>query len=404
MAALPVFPGLWRALATSVLSAALAGCATTPPPTPQVLLHDALFNHPPAPPEATQVMALSPAMHDHVQALRQRVRRSADLPLAFAESLYRPPGRSPGLGAGLQLDYDASTTRNAAQAFEARAGNCLSLVVMTAAMARALGLEVGFQSVHSDDVFRSEADLTLRTGHVNLTLGERGPRIPGQQATTAVARQRLVIDFLPQASAAALPAQAIDEARVLAMFMNNRAVESLLARAPATAYAWARESLRADPGFWAAYNTLGVVYQRAGHLDAAAAAFEQVLRHDPQLVAAMANLAAVRQAQGRSDEAALWTSRRLALEPYPPLHFLRLGQVALASGNYGLARQHFRRELRLQDQSHEAWLGLAQVHAALGELAEAEQALQQALAASSSGAERARYAAKLGTLRSAVMH
>jgi transglutaminase-like putative cysteine protease len=46
----------------------------------------------------------------------------------------------------IRLEYDAAVTRNAAQAFEARTGNCLSLVIMTAALARELGLTVRYQS------------------------------------------------------------------------------------------------------------------------------------------------------------------------------------------------------------------------------------------------------------------
>ena len=58
----------------------------------------------------------------------------------------RAKGRQSGLiealyGKGqLKLDYDSSMTRNAAQAFAARSGNCLSLVIMTAAFAKELGL------------------------------------------------------------------------------------------------------------------------------------------------------------------------------------------------------------------------------------------------------------------------
>jgi hypothetical protein len=36
----------------------------------------------------------------------------------------------------LRLDYDSAMTRNATEAFAARSGNCLSLVLMTAAFAR----------------------------------------------------------------------------------------------------------------------------------------------------------------------------------------------------------------------------------------------------------------------------
>jgi len=51
----------------------------------------------------------------------------------------------------LKLEYDSAMTRNAAQAFAARSGNCLSLVIMTAAFANEMGLPVQFQSVLGEE-------------------------------------------------------------------------------------------------------------------------------------------------------------------------------------------------------------------------------------------------------------
>lgn len=388
---LPVLIALW-------LAAALGGCASLAPPSPAPLLHDALFDHPSRPAEADTVLQLSAPMQAHLQVLRQDAHRPADLPLALADSLYRP--------GGLRLDYDASFTRNAAQAFDARSGNCLSLVVMTAALSRGLGLDVIYQRVPGGEQYRSESGLTLRIGHVNLVLGPRPLLRDARTALVPLGDERLVVDFLPQETARGLPAEAITEAQMLAMFMNNRAVEALLApaAAPAQAYAWVREALRRDPGFLPAYNTLGVVYQRSGHLAPAAAAFAQVLAADDRDVVAMANLAGVRRAQGRLDEARQWEARRAALEPEPPFHFLRLGQAALADGDWTQARAHFQRELRGQPESHEAWFGLARVHAAQGDASQAEQALRRALAASATAGEQARYAGKLDRLKATLAH
>jgi transglutaminase-like putative cysteine protease len=51
---------------------------------------------------------------------------------------------------GLLLEYDSARTRTAAEADQARAGDCLSLVIMTAAFAKAMGVPVRFQSVFVD--------------------------------------------------------------------------------------------------------------------------------------------------------------------------------------------------------------------------------------------------------------
>ena len=68
------------------------------------------------------------------------------------------------------LDYDATTTRNAAEAFAARSGNCLSLVLMTAAFARQLDLAVNYQSVYTHEAWTRGQDLDYLNGHVNVTL------------------------------------------------------------------------------------------------------------------------------------------------------------------------------------------------------------------------------------------
>lgn len=389
-------PCRWLAIGTIAL---LSACASPPLPAPEPLLHDALFDHPPRPVGADTVLALSPAMQAHLQALRASLAPGADVPMVLGRSLYR--------AGGLQLDYDASITRDAAQAFDARSGNCLSLVVMTAALADALGLEVGFQQVLGDDPFRSEGGLTLRNGHVNVVLLPP-VRQPAWGVSADVVRHGLLIDLLPLETAAALQVQPISRDRVLAMFMNNRAVESLLARQPAQAYAWAREALHRDPGYTAAWNTLGVIYQRSAAtggagaafaLDAAAAAYDRVLALDERQPGTMDNLAQVRRLQGRDAEAREWDQRRVALEPWPPLHFLRLGDAALAAQDWDGARRHFQRELRREPDLAEAWFGLARAQLALGERQQAEAALQRARAASLTPAEQARYASKLAALR-----
>ncbi|MBL8350914.1 MAG: tetratricopeptide repeat protein [Burkholderiaceae bacterium] len=371
-----------------LVGALLASCAGAPP-VPAPLLEDALFGNPPRPAEADSALAADDAMREHVRRIVARTPVLAERPKALADSLAAP--------GDLRLDYDASFTRNAAQAFAARSGNCLSLVLMTAALAREMGLDLRFQRVLGEPLYSRQPGLTLRSGHVNLVLGVSGP------ARRAGARlhggNQWVIDFMPGELSETMVAEAIEPHRVLAMFMNNRAVESLLAQQPASAYAWAREALRTDPAYWDAYNTLGVVYRNAGHPGAAAAVFETLLAHDARNVAAMTNLEGTLAALGRAGEAAGWSARRQALEPYPPFHFLHQGQRAMARQDPALALRLFERELALSGPSHESYFWLAQARLALGQADGARQALQQALEFSTTPGEQRRYAGKLDALR-----
>ena len=375
----------------------LSGCATlAPPPSPTPWLHDALFDHPPRPAEADGVMALDASMHRYLDGVLAGAVHHKGRARALAEALYAR--------GELQLDYDSSVTRNAAQAFAARSGNCLSLVLMTAALARELGLAVSYQSATAGEYYSRQGNLTLQAGHVNLVLAPRLSRWYQNGIHYMQEGDAMRIDFLPPEALRGQRSVPISEQRVLAMFMNNRAVEALQRQPLAQAYAWAREALRLDPGFLAAYNTLGVVYQRAGHPVPAAAAFEQVLAQDPRHLPAMVNLAPVLRTLGRHDEADRWTALRQALRPHAPFHFLGLAEGALARGDLAQARDLLDREEAVTGDTHELYFQRAQLHLAMGREGPAEAALQRAMDTSETQRQRQAYAGKLARLRALAAH
>ena len=104
-----------------------------------------------------------------------------------------------------------------------------------------------------------------------------------------------------------LPVRGIDERRVLAMYLNNRAAEFMAAGDLATAYWWAREAIVQSPSFLTAYNTLAVVYRRHGNSREAEPVLRYVLEREPGNTQAMSNLVVVLADLGRREE-----SRRLA--------------------------------------------------------------------------------------------
>lgn len=415
--------GLRRACLGFLLFASLTGCALAPPALDvQTLLADGLFQHPARPAEADSAMALDAPMRAYLNRTLLNRQLPQGKARALFEALYGVPTPAVESRLSLRLDYDAGGTRNAAQAFAARSGNCLSLVLMTAAFAREMGLVITYQSAQLDDAFSRDGELTLRSGHVNLLLGPRPPAGDWRSIGIGPDPDRLQIDFLPPDELRGLRTVPVSEATVLAMYMNNRAAETLAraagagatpnlgslaapAAAPAAgqpiaqAYAWVRESLRHDPGFGPALNTLGVIYQRAGHLSAAARVYEQLLAREPRSVAALWNLAQVREAQGQPQAAALLNERRRLLEPVPPFHYLALGEAALASGDLGAAGELFEREQRLTGESHSLHFQRARLSFMRGDRAAAQRELQLALHISPGGEVQQRYAGKLAWLR-----
>jgi len=297
-----------RLPAWALALAMLAGCATPPPAPPPALFLDAAFAPPSEAIGADNLFTLSPAMQAYLRSPAFKV-------------LLRTRGRERGLldaltsQQDLKLDYDAGATRPAAATYAARAGNCLSLVIMTAAFARELGLTVRYQSVNVEDAWRREGTLYLVAAHVNIALGHRKPR---DLLYDDKADQELVVDFLPPPDAARLRTRPLDEGELVALFLNNRAAETLVQGHIDDAYWWARAAVHANPASATAYNTLGVIYQRHGLLPLAERAYRAALGRDPDNLVTMQNLWPLLARLGRAEEAQALAQRAAAIQPVPP--------------------------------------------------------------------------------------
>ena len=363
----------------------LSACATPPPaPLPSGLLDDTLFTPPAKRIDAAAAMALTPAMQRYLDDEVLPLARSKGLQQALIEQLFAK-GK-------LRLDYDATMTRSASEAFEARAGNCLSLVMMTATLAQQLGLEVHFQSVPVDDAWERSGNLHFLVGHVNLVLG---PRPVSRMSWSS--GERLVIDFVP--GARGFGAVPIARERVLAMYLNNKAAESLALGQVDEAYAWVRAAVLHDPQYTAALNTLGVIYQRRGGMAQAERALRHVLALEPRNVHAMGNLVLALQRQGRDAESLVLAAELRRLQPVAPFEDFKAGMTAMQASDFHAARQHFEREIRRSPDYHESHFWLAVALAQLGDAAGARKHLQQALDKSTTREQGAIYAGKLQRLK-----
>jgi Tfp pilus assembly protein PilF len=335
------------------------------------------------------VFALSPEMeryleHDIARQLHRNGRQRG-----LIEALYDREM--------LRLEYDSAATRTASEAFAARSGNCLSLVIMTAALARRLDLPVTFQSVDVEDSWSRGSSLLMAAGHVNLIVGHRMfDRMGGLGNDTST-----TVDFLPPKDLRGRRVTVISESRVLAMFFNNRAAETLAGGDLDQAYAWARAAVAQDPSFASAQITLGVIYHRRGLLGPAGEVFRHALRAEPHNTQALADLAAVLSSEGRDAEATAVRQQLARLESHPPFYYFELGRAAVQRGDFEAGRAWLQRELSRDPDYHEIHFWLAVAYAGLGDNRTARQHLNHAMANSTTRGEHDLYAAKLDRLQAA---
>jgi tetratricopeptide (TPR) repeat protein len=378
----------------------LAACATAPapvaPPRVDHLFHGELFAASSQRLSAEQIFAPSEEMRRYLGNDIAALLRTRTSQQALVDALYErgPYGRN-----RLRLDYDVEVTRTAGETFAARAGNCLSLTIMTAAFAKEMGLPVRYQIVLVEDAWSRSGDLYFSSAHVNLTLG-------GQRYGRSLdyVDTQTTIDFVPPGESRGLRVRTISEETIVAMFMNNRAAESLAAGKLDDAYWWAHDAIENDPKFMASYNTLGVIYRHHHNLPEAEKTLRYVLDVEPGNTEAMSNLALVLSDQGRRKEAESLMSRLKELEPYPPFYFFNLGMEAMKDGDYRTARDDFARELDRDAYYHEFHFWIAAAYLGLGEIDKARAHLATAMENSATRKDRALYAAKLDRLSSYRQH
>jgi len=372
----------------------LASCATVPEmPRDTRYFRDAHFAAPSQPIRTSDVFALSPAMLTYLDAEIAPRAKLRGRQLALVDALYK--------SGELKLEYDSAMTRNAAQAFGARSGNCLSLVIMTAAFAKALDLPVEYQKVFVDDEWSRAGDIYLAIGHVNLTLGHRktddggtGFRVGKKPAES----DGLMIDFLPPEDMRRVQTRPLTEDIVVAMYMNNRAVEALALGKTDDAYWFAREAVAQSPQFLIAYNTLGAIYRKHGDLEEAETVLRFVLSREPANTQAMANLVTVLAEAGKLDESERLAATLAKLEPEPPFGFFNRGMAALRAGDLPAARTSFEREIARSPDYHEFHFWLAVTLQGLGDSEAAKKHLAIAMRNSTTRHDHDIYAAKLDRL------
>ena len=382
-------------LAALTWSAVLAGCASAPqapaPQPPPGLFVDAAFDAPVLPIAAGEVFALSPAMRHYLEVGIAAQLRSMGPQRGLVDALHSK--------AQLRLDYDTDVTRTAAEAFDARAGNCLSLVVMSAALAKHLGLPVQYQALIGHETWSRSGDLSFVNGHVNLNVARR--LVDRSTAFDPDTRLQLEFGALPIGRGSLL--RVVSEATIVSMFMNNRAAEALVRGQLAEAYAYAREAVIQAPDQAGAYNTLGVIYQRRGLAAAAELAYSHALSRDSEQRAAMLNLARLLDGQGRGAEAAPWRAKLARLEAEPPFHYFDLGRAAAQAGDFRTARELILREMRRDPDYHEFHFWLAVALYGLGDIGPAQEHVTLAMNNSSTRQTQAIYAAKLRGLAPAAL-
>lgn len=288
----------------------------------------------------------------------------------------------------LGLSYFSDANSTVAETFRNRQANCLSLTLMTYALARGLGLDASLQDVFIPEYWSRKQGFSLLNGHVNVLLTDtRDP----------FATPRLV-DFDARMQGQQFKSETMSVNRALSMFYNNKGANALVYGNYPVAFRYLSAALKQDDQFTAAWINLGVLYRFAEHYRYAEEAYQKVLQLDAQNLTARENLAILFRLTGRDSMANELAKEVHQLRVANPYYHLIRGDEAFEEGDFNLAHTYYRRAYRLDRTNHLILFALGKTALATGETDDAQAFLERAIKRAEIPADRQRYSAKLAIM------
>ena len=300
------------------------------------------------------VLALSPAMEDFLQ---RYILEYANLQTRL--ELLTLAVTSSGV---LSFKYDERRTLSAAEAFDARAGNCIGFANLMVALARRAGLDAYYQEVFIRPEWADyEDDTVLLFKHVNVVV--------------EAPHKTWVVDVSGVKTRPDDRRRIIDDSEAKALYLNNIAVESLLVNDLPTAYAYMRSAIETDPRVTDSWVNLGVVLDRNNQLDDAAFVFRQALKIDSKEHSARSNLYEVYMEQGRLDAARQLEPEVERYRRNNPYYLLRLSDEALQKRDYEESISLLQSAISKKEDDYKLHFALAKTQYLSGKLAAAQDSL-----------------------------
>lgn len=305
---------------------------------------------------AVDVLAVTPAMEDFLERYI--------LPYKNLETRLNLLALAVTSTGVLGFDYDEALTLTAAEAFEARSGNCVGFANMMVALARAAGLEAEYQEVLRRPEWTSRDDTLLLVKHINLVVSS--PRYSYMVDISGVEikhndRRRIIPDSYAKA-----------------LYFSNIGAEALIGNELPTAWAYLITAIDAGPGLPDPWINLGVVYGRNEQLDAARQVYQTALQIDPSAYSAMNNLYEVYLQQENLEAAeALWAK----VEKYRernPYYLMKLSEESLELGRFDESLSLLERAITIKNDDHLLYFAMAKTQYLSGETNPAQSSLHRA--------------------------
>lgn len=294
----------------------------------------------------------------------------------------------------IHFTYEGANN-NAQLALEKQQGNCMSLALLTTALAQLVDIEVAHKVIYQEPLMDYKDNIFISADHIRTYLyKEQQEPNPNYQVFRKAA---LVIDYFPESTH--LVGEDISNARFYAMLYNNLAADALLKGDSDQAFFLSQRALQHDATFTAAVNMIALLYKRKNAFSDAQQWFEYGMQLPDDQITLLTNYQALAAQLNNPQLLEKINQQFIQNDDDNPYAWLALALDAERNQQHSRARLYYKKLLEKAPYLHNANLALIRLHLQEQNFRSAQRLVEQGMQYAYEPERLEFYNAKLSALK-----
>jgi len=260
-------------------------------------------------------------------------------------------------------------TLTAQQVLTTKQGNCLSLAILTTALAKNVSVKTGYQIVDSDPVYQQEGDIILASEHIQSLLYDSNSRT----ITHPSAERGIIVDYFPTRGTRVR--RRVSESEFSALFYRNLAADAIIHKHYSSAYWLLIETFKLNPLDEHAVNMMALVHEKKGLKKNADSIYRQGIKHANHKLDLLRNYSLFLHKEHRYKDAKEIEKQLAKVNVVNPFDWINLGNTAYSQTHYRESKRYYLKAVKMAPYIHQAYLGIAKSQYQLGHFGAAKKSL-----------------------------